>query len=75
MISVFINRMQVDCALSGCTEKDPAKDSMQSNSTKDNAAFNSADNLTVHYLDVGQEDFELIQSGGKNIGLKVRIYA
>lgn len=51
-------------AFSGCTEKDSAKKSTQGNST---ATLNSTGNLTVHYLDVGQGDSELIQFAGKNI--------
>ena len=65
--AILIIAVLLAVVLSGCTEKDPAKNSTQSNSTKGNAAFNSIGNLTVHYLDVGQGDSELIQFDGKNM--------
>lgn len=60
--AVLIIAILLAIAFAGCMEKKPAK-----NDSTNNARFNTTGNLTVHYLDVGQGDSELIQFVGKNI--------
>ncbi|MFB3766450.1 MAG: MBL fold metallo-hydrolase [Methanotrichaceae archaeon] len=60
--ALLITAVLLAAAFSGCMEKKPAE-----NISTTNAKPGIANNLTVHYLDVGQGDSILIQFAGKNM--------
>jgi competence protein ComEC len=65
----FIALFVIAAALSGCIENQAPQDgsAQKANISVINQAASPADNLTTHFLDVGQGDSILIQFSGKNI--------